>query len=78
MCNLNKHGANLNNFVFCRGIVRGQQNTSEHDPEVCKSKPQDWGTTPCTKNPSFAPGGAQVLSLLFTRSVTFKTCTLLS
>jgi len=42
-----------------QGIVRGQQNTSEHDPEVCKSKPQDWGTTPCTKNPSFAPGGAQ-------------------
>ena len=50
-------------FVFCRGIVRGQTNTSEHDPEICKSKVVDWNSmTQCKKLPAFAPGGAQVLS----------------
>ena len=43
----------------CRGIVRGQTNIAEHDPEVCKDKYQEWGSDECPV-PQFSGSTPQV------------------
>lgn len=47
---------------FCRGIVRGQSNTAEHDPEYCQDKYEQWGSAaePKCPMPVFAGGFPQV------------------
>ena len=45
-----------------RGVVRGQTNIADHDPDVCKDKFEEWGSDECPV-PQFAGSTPQVIAV---------------
>ena len=50
-------------YVYNRGIVRGQTNTADHDPDKCADKYETWGDAECPL-PQFGKSDPGVSSII--------------